>query len=170
MNILRLGFVLLLSTGALVAGEVSAAFRALVAEARSVRVLSVPPEKKEKGNVVEFTARPEVSRIVAAFDFVDPKPGRMPDGTEVYVGPCMCLPTHFITFTLRDGSELVLFVDAEDMEDIGVDVQKEDIQRLKMPWHTTLALTPESAKSVASLLKNLRKKEANQSSQPTPGS
>ena len=62
---------------------------------------------------------------------------------------------------IRDGTELVLFLDAEEPATLGVDVQKEDIQRLKMSWHTTLALTPDSTKSVTSLLKNLKKEEPN---------
>ncbi|HRG55391.1 MAG TPA: hypothetical protein PLG56_05080 [Lacunisphaera sp.] len=161
MNPLHLCMLILLSTEALVAGEVSTAFRALVAGAQSVRIVAVPQEKGKKTVVVEYSAAPEISRAVGAFDFVDPKPIRTPDGRIVYLGPCRCLPTHFITFMIRDGTELVLFLDAEEPATMGVDVQKEDIQRLKMSWHTTLALTPDSTKSVTSLLKNLKKEEPN---------
>jgi uncharacterized protein YecT (DUF1311 family) len=164
----RLIFLFLICSSALAAGDVSTAFNTLLSGARSVRIITAPQDGEAKGTVTDYSTASEVARVASAFDFVDPKPGRRPDGSAVYVGPCMCLPTHFVTFVLKDGSELPLFLVVEADEPALADVEKADAPRLNMPWHTSLRLTPKSEEAVRALLKVSPKKRTADNSGAAP--
>ena len=148
----------LIATTPLLAGEVTDAFRVLARQASAVHVIAASSDGRP---ALETTyTGPDIARtFVDAFDFSDPKPTILPDGQKIHPGPCKCLPTHSVTFILPNSEELVLLLNLE--APILVDVEEKEIERLRIPWHTSLRLTPESGEAVSSLLKRAEE-EANQ--------
>ncbi len=143
---MRIALTFLFVSASLFAGEVTDAVRALARQASAARVTTVLAESRR----VTELSRAEIEAFAEAFDVSDPTPEILPDGRKIYAGPCKCLPTHGITFSFPEEEDLVLLVNLEAPP--MVDVEEKDIDRLRIPWHTSLRLTPRSAESVIKFL------------------